>query len=75
VGQLGIGSTTNKYTAQTVLNIEGVTQLTTAGYRNCVLFGTGEVKCWGYNYYGQLGIGSTANQGDGAGEMEDIVVQ
>ena len=28
----------------------------------CVIVTSGGVKCWGYNGYGQLGIGSTSNQ-------------
>ena len=30
-----------------------------------------QVKCWGRNTYGQLGLGDTNNRGDGAGEMAD----
>ena len=30
-----------------------------------------QVKCWGHNGDGQLGLGDTNNRGDGAGEMGD----
>ena len=30
---------------------------------------SGSIKCWGYNNYGQLGLGDTNNRGDGPGEM------
>ena len=30
---------------------------------------SGSIKCWGFNYYGQLGLGDTNNRGDGPGEM------
>eukprot|EP00756_Hemistasia_phaeocysticola_P058423 Hpha_TRINITY_DN3504_c0_g2::TRINITY_DN3504_c0_g2_i1::g.25734::m.25734 len=29
----------------------------------------GEVRCWGYGYYGQLGDGARTQLGDGPGEM------
>ncbi len=35
----------------------------------CVLFGTGRVKCWGNNLYGQLGIGSYDEHGGSPAEM------
>jgi alpha-tubulin suppressor-like RCC1 family protein len=34
----------------------------------CAVLNTDEVKCWGKNSFGQLGIGSTAAQGDTRGE-------
>ncbi|WP_413943337.1 RCC1 domain-containing protein [Bdellovibrio sp. HCB-162] len=37
----------------------------------CVLLDNSAVKCWGGNATGQLGTGSTANLGDGTGEMGD----
>lgn len=36
---------------------------------NCAKNVTGQVKCWGRNNWGQLGIGDTADRGDNANEM------
>jgi cysteine-rich repeat protein len=42
----------------------------TSGYHTCVILQNGRVKCWGYNEFGQLGIGTTDWAiGDQAGEL------
>ncbi|HMQ26612.1 MAG TPA: hypothetical protein PKA98_11545, partial [Acidimicrobiales bacterium] len=45
------------------------TAITTGRNHTCVRLDTANVKCWGDNQEGQLGLGDTANRGDGAGEM------
>ncbi len=81
-GRLGQGNTTNRGDnagemgdglAYTDLNLltdgRTVTQLTAGYHYMCALMSDGYVKCWGYNGNGELGVGDTANRGDGAGEM------
>jgi len=38
---------------------------------SCALLNDGSVKCWGRNYFGQLGLGDTLHRGDEGGEMGD----
>lgn len=40
------------------------TQLVTGGQYNCAILDTGDVRCWGDNSQGQLGLGSTTTIGD-----------
>lgn len=49
-------------------------QITVGSQHSCALLDNYSVKCWGRGTYGQLGIGSTATIGDGAGEMGDSLV-
>jgi alpha-tubulin suppressor-like RCC1 family protein len=46
-----------------------------AGYAHtCVLFIDGDVKCWGLNVFGELGLGDSLNRGDEDGEMGDMLL-
>jgi alpha-tubulin suppressor-like RCC1 family protein len=41
--------------------------------QSCVLLDNGQVKCWGINADGQLGLGDMATRGNGPGEMGDAL--
>lgn len=65
-GQLGDGSTTRRLLpAADVAGLgSGVAAIAagTAAAHSCALSSAGEVQCWGSNFFGQLGDGSTANR-------------
>jgi alpha-tubulin suppressor-like RCC1 family protein len=63
-GQLGIGSTTNQARPRRVaLPAKTGWSLVTLGATHTCAKHTGHILwCWGYNYYGQLGIGNSVNQ-------------
>ena len=46
-----------------------VVDIAAGTFHVCVLFNTKRVQCWGQNNAGQLGLGDSANRGDGPGEM------
>jgi alpha-tubulin suppressor-like RCC1 family protein len=60
-GQLGDGTTESKTTPVDVRGIDGeVIALTAGSDHTCALMKGGRAMCWGGNYNGQLGDGSTA---------------
>ena len=81
-GQLGMGSTeTIGDTAGENMSVDlpprggtGISQVSAGYSHTCVLWDDGEIGCWGDNSYGQLGIGSSTDIGDQAGEMGENLV-
>ncbi|MFY4717281.1 DUF7507 domain-containing protein [Streptomyces sp. LaBMicrA B280] len=63
-GQLGDGTTTNRSTPVEVDLPAGttVTSVAGGGYHSLALTSDGRVLAWGYNLFGQLGDGTTANR-------------
>ena len=58
-GQLGDGTTTDILSPSNAQVSSGVAQIAAGEFHTCVLMrGNGGVRCWGYNFYGQLGDGS-----------------
>ena len=65
-GVLGIGS--NKGSSTVPVSVTGISTAVsiTAGYQHaCALLSSGSVQCWGSNYYGEIGNGSTSVWGAG----------
>ena len=62
-GQLGSGTSGSvRETAAVVTGLTGsVVDVTTGTSHACAVMSTGEVRCWGLNDFGQLGIGSQSN--------------
>lgn len=62
-GQLGDGGTTTGYSPQAVRGLEGgVLDIAAGGAHTCAIRFSGGVKCWGSNWLGQLGDGSTVGR-------------
>jgi len=82
-GQLGIGSLSNygDRSRETPNNLTGVslgtgrTARAVDMYWNhfCADLDNGQLKCWGFGLYGQLGIGSKKTVGDSSGEMGNFL--
>jgi len=61
-GQLGDGTTTDRYTPVQVVNLTNVVSIAAGAYHTCALKSDGTVWCWGYNEDGELGDGTTTNR-------------
>ncbi len=80
-GQLGYESTSSKGKAPGEMdaNLPDVNlgtgvlakQVAAGGSHTCVITMAGQVKCWGSNFYGQLGIGGSVPKGGSPGDMGD----
>jgi len=58
-GQLGIGTTGAAQPIPVVVpNLAGVTEIAAGQHHTCALLGTGAVRCWGSNDFGELGDGT-----------------
>ena len=63
-GQLGDGTTTNRWTPVAVKALEGVTLsgVSVGAFHTCADGSDGQVYCWGANRYGQLGDGTNTSR-------------
>eukprot|EP01083_Nonionella_stella_P236070 829444_1 len=78
-GQLGLGDISNRgdnanEMGNNLLRVDlgsgfHVIQIAAGTRHNCALSQSNALKCWGYNRYGQLGLGDISNRGDNANEM------
>ncbi|MEZ4265742.1 MAG: lamin tail domain-containing protein [Myxococcota bacterium] len=61
-GQIGQGTTSSSVLApSTVAGLTDIVDVQSGGFHSCALRSTGQVVCWGYNAFGELGIGTTGN--------------
>ena len=80
-GQLGLGDTNyrgddwyemgDNLLAVNLGTGRKVKAISAGGSHTCAVLDDDSVKCWGYNYYGQLGLGDTNIRGDNWNEMGD----
>ena len=50
-----------------------VVALASGGYHVCAVLDDQRIKCWGWNNFGQLGLGDIDARGDEPGELGDAL--
>jgi alpha-tubulin suppressor-like RCC1 family protein len=80
-GQLGLGDTKNRGDEPNEMGDDlpaidlgqgrSAVQVACGFQFTCALLDNGEVKCWGFNHEGELGLGDTKNRGDRRLQMGD----
>ena len=62
--QLGDGTQTHRWAPVQVSGLGGgVSTVAAGGSQTCAVLASGAAKCWGYNWYGQLGDGTQTERG------------
>jgi alpha-tubulin suppressor-like RCC1 family protein len=64
-GELGDGTTTQRNTPTQTSSLgtgRTAVAISSGYYHTCAILDDGSVSCWGYNYYGELGDGTTINR-------------
>lgn len=62
-GELGIGDASDRETPEDVVGLgSGTLAVATGDNHACAVVARGEVTCWGWNKYGQLGDGTTTDR-------------
>lgn len=74
-GRLGLGNDNDQWNppenAIAIGSGRKVTAVLTSYFHTCAVLGNSELKCFGYNYRGQLGYGDKNDRGDESDEMGD----
>ena len=59
--ELGLGYTSQSVSSPTLVpGLTDVASLVAGDLHTCAVLVSGSVKCWGFTYYGQLGLGYTS---------------
>ncbi len=59
----------------TCANAHTTLQIDVGSYNSCALLNNNQIKCWGWNAYGQLAQGDVVDRGDDADEMGNALAQ